>query len=89
MFFLFLSSAAFFSFSLRGELGEGSLVSGHVCFWTPPEGAELADCDTNRFIKSRAAAISSPRRSDRWREVVEPPGLGGGTAGLGMELADG
>ncbi|TKS87197.1 Fibroblast growth factor receptor 3 [Collichthys lucidus] len=63
-----------------GGVEQGSLVSGHVCFRTPPEGPELADCDTNRFIRS-SSQINGGRT---WS-----PRLGDRTAGLGMELADG
>lgn len=75
--FFFFSFTVFFSFSSGREVEEGSLVSGHVCFRTPPEGAELADSDTNRFIKSRAGAISS-QQSDKWWADVEPAGSAAG-----------
>lgn len=75
LFCFFFSFTAFFSFSSRGEVQEGSLLSGHVCLRTPPEGAEPADSDTSRFIRSRVGAISSPSSqiNGGW-EDVEPAG---------------
>lgn len=52
-----------------------SLVSGHVCFRTPPEGSEPADPDINRSIKKQTRAIVFfPQQSDKWREDAEPKG---------------
>lgn len=51
---LFLGLHSIFLIFLQSR----SLVSGHVCSRTPPEGAELADSDINRSIKELAGAIS-------------------------------
>lgn len=92
-FFFFLSFTAFFSFSSSHEVEEGSLVSGHVCLRTPPEGGRAGRLRHKQIHqkkkKSRAGAISSPQQSDKWWEDVETRRLGGRSAGLGMELADG
>lgn len=77
-FFLFLSFTAFFSFSSSPEVEEGSLVSGGVCLRTPPEGAALADSDTNRFIKAGPEPSAPPRQSDEWWEDAEPAGAAAG-----------
>lgn len=72
----FLRFTAFFSFSSSQEVEKGSLVSGHVCLGTPPEGAELADSDTNRFITCRVRDISLPPSSSQINggRTVEPVG---------------
>lgn len=66
-----LWSGPFFLIFLQSR----SLVSGHVCFRTPPEGSEPADPDINRSIKKQARAIVFfPQQSDKWREDAEPKG---------------
>lgn len=65
-----------FLFPSGQEIEEGSWVSGHVCFGTPPEGAELADFDTNRSIKWRVGAIRAPTPGSQINggRTVEPTG---------------
>lgn len=92
--FLFLSFTAFFSFSSSHEVEEGSLVSGHVCLRTPPEGGRagrLRHKQIHQKKEKRAGPEPSapPQQSDKWWEDVETRRLGGRSAGLGMELADG
>lgn len=81
--FLFLSFTAFFSFSSSHEVEEGSLVSGHVCLRTPPEGGRagrLRHKQIHQKKKKRAGPEPSapPRHQINGGRTWKPAGSAAG-----------